>query len=134
MNGGDSTAAALASAALLERREELALAVTDEIFRRHPDYDARFGETGRPKTLQDMRHTIEFLAPAVALEDASMFARYVTWLVDVLRPRGVPPLVVHESLDAFRDVIGRSLPLHYDAAIGPVIDAGLVVAAESAHG
>jgi hypothetical protein len=50
----------------------------------------KYGERGRLKCLQDMRYNLEYLAPAVEMEDTAMFVRYARWVDGVLRAGGVP--------------------------------------------
>ncbi len=107
---------ALASASLLARTEELALAVTDALYDSHPDLQATYGEAGRAKCLQDTRHTLEHLASAVALVEPDLFVGYVAWLVDLLRPRGIPVEHVRGSLEATRAVLSARLSVDESAA------------------
>lgn len=114
------------AASLLDRKEELARAITDALYEAHPDLGPRYGATGRVKCLQDTHHTLEHLAPAVALGDPALFVQYVHWLVDLLRPRGIPLDHVRGSIAAMIAVLGTRLdPAEYavasvslDAALG----------------
>jgi hypothetical protein len=114
---GSQALASRASEALLARKEELALAVTDALYDAHPELGPRYGASGRAKCLQDMRHTLEHLAPAVALAEPVLFVRYVDWLVDLLHPRGIPSADVRASVEAVATVLaGRLAPDEYEAA------------------
>jgi hypothetical protein len=76
------------AARLLAEKEGLALAIADALYRERPELAAKYGETGRAKCVQDMRYNLEHLAPAVALDDPSMFAGYARWLAgDARAPR-----------------------------------------------
>lgn len=111
------TFAARAADSLLARKEELALAVTEALYEAHPDFGPRYGAAGRVKCLQDMRYTLEHLAPAVALAEPVLFVRYVDWLVELLRPRGIPSDHVRGSLEAMAAVLAARLaPDEYAAA------------------
>lgn len=113
--------AASAADALLQRKEELARAITDELYAVMPELLPRHGERGRVKCLEDMRYNLEHLAPAVALEDDSLFVRYVTWLCDMLAARGVGTDEVRRSLELTRDVVqARMRPGEAAAATSPV--------------
>jgi hypothetical protein len=117
----------LASASLLDRKDELAAAITGALYTDDPSLAMRFGETGRAKCHQDMRYSLEHLAPAVALDDPSLFARYVSWLESMLAARGVGSEDVRRSLEATRRVVSEYLPPDQVARVLPSLQAGLAV-------
>lgn len=126
--------AATAADALLARKEELARAITDALYAVMPELLPRHGERGRVKCLEDMRYNLEHLAPAVALEDDSLFVRYVTWLCDMLGARGVGTDEVRRSLELTRDVVqARMHPEEAIAATSPVA-AALAMLGDRASG
>ena len=116
-----------ASASVLERKEELAAAITTALYRERPELLERWGEAGRAKCLQDMRHNLEHLAPAVALGDSTLFARYVVWLRDMLASRGIPAGDVVDSLRHTGTVARQRLPAAEGALVAEVVEAGLAV-------
>lgn len=124
MNG---TASKEAAALLMRDREAIAVVVTEAIYERYPDLWERHGQRGHEKTLQDMRHNIDHLIPAVDLQDASMFARYVEWLDEVLRSRGVRTKDVIGCLELTRDECARRYGKAESDAIAVILDAGLAV-------
>lgn len=115
------SAADAAAEALLERKEELARAITAALYRERPALLEKYGEAGRAKCLQDMRYNLEHLAPAVALGDPALFSRYVTWLRGMLGARGIPADEVRRSLELTRAELAARLPAeqatHADAAL-----------------
>ena len=116
--------AADAAASLLQRREELARAITDALYADMPELLPRHGERGRIKCLEDMRYNLEHLAPAVALSDDALFVRYVTWLRDMLGARGVGVDEVRRSLELTHEVLQARMSAHEAAAaISPVVAA-----------
>ena len=115
----------LASDSLLDRKEELADAITEVLYDRDPTLTQRFGESGRAKCRQDMRYSLEHLAPAVALNDPSLFARYVTWLESMLTARGVGSEDVRRSLEATQHVLTERLSAEAAAQVIPSVQAGL---------
>ena len=119
------TAGHRASDSLLSDKEALARAITDRLFAAQPDLLDRYGEPGRAKCLQDMRYNLEHLAPAVALGEPGIFARYVRWLDDLLRARNIPASDVRRSLEVMEAVISARLPGEEAAAIAACIQAGL---------
>ena len=116
-----------ASEALLRDKDALARAITDALYAGMPELLARHGERGRVKCLQDMHYNLEHLAPAVALDDPSLFARYAEWLRDMLGARGVGVDEVRRSLEITRDVTGERMPADEAASIAVSIEAALAV-------
>jgi MerR family transcriptional regulator, light-induced transcriptional regulator len=114
-----------ASAALLARKEELASAITAALYREMPELLERYGERGRRKCHEDMRYNLEHLAPAVALADPSLFARYVTWLREMLEAHGVPARDVRRSLELTGDEVRARLAGDEAAAVESALEAGL---------
>ena len=77
------------------------------------------------KCLQDMRYSLEHLAPAVALGDPSIFARYVAWLEGLLAARGVGGDDVRRSLEATQIALIECLPPDEATRVLPSVQAGL---------
>ena len=98
-----------ASESILARKEELAREITDALYADDPGLLERFGEAGRARCLEDMHYCLEHLAPAVAMDDPSLFARYVTWLEGLLAARGIGTRDVRRSLEATLAVLGERL-------------------------
>lgn len=103
-----------ASSSILDRKDELARDVTDALYAADPTLLERFGESGRAKCLQDMHYALEHLAPAVALDDPSLFASYVRWLESLLAARGIGSRHVRRSLEATQRLL--AVRLHPDEA------------------
>ena len=125
MTTGSRSPADRASDSLLARKEELALAITDALYAAHPRLTTRYGPAGREKCLQDMRYTLEHLAPAVALAEPVLFVRYVDWLVSMLEARNVPSDDVRASLEATSDVLAGRLPPDEHLAVAGSLRAAL---------
>ena len=117
----------LASASLLDRKDELAEAITKVLYAADPSLVTRFGDIGRAKCQQDIRSSLEHLAPAVALDDPSLFARYVMWLESMLAARGVGSGDVRRSLEATERVVSERLLPHEATRVIPSLQAGLAV-------
>jgi hypothetical protein len=119
------TAGERAGARLVAEKEDLARAITAALYRERPDLHARYGEAGREKCLQDMRYNLEHLAPAVALDQPSMFEGYARWLVGMLGARGIPTDEIARSLALTRAAIEDGFPPDEAAAAAPALDAAL---------
>ena len=114
-----------ASESLLRDKEGLARAITDTLYAAMPELLVRHGQRGREKCLQDMHYNLEHLAPAVALDDPSLFARYAEWLRDMLAARGVGMDEVRRSLEITRDIARERMPADEAAAVAASIEAAL---------
>ena len=114
-----------ASDSILGRKDELARAITDAIYAGDPALSERFGEAGHAKCLQDMHYCLEHLAPAVALNDPALFARYVLWLENLLAARRIGSDDVRRSLEATQGVLTQRLRPDEAACVLPCLQAGL---------
>jgi Phycobilisome protein len=121
------TAGARAAESLAARREELAQATTDALYIAVPGLLEKYGEPGRAKCLQDMRHTVDHLAPAVALEEPSLFERYVRWLEELLAARRVPTAEIRRALEVMEEQMRLRLPADEASIIGACLRAGVAV-------
>ncbi|MDF3301529.1 cobalamin B12-binding domain-containing protein [Streptomyces tropicalis] len=66
---------------------------------------AAYDDAQRERTAEDIAHIVDFLAAALYVDDARLFAGFLTWTADILAARGVP---VH-SLALGLDVLSRQL-------------------------
>ena len=123
----DQQLANAASESLLAHKERIVVGVTDTMYAEMPELHTRYGAIGRAKCLQDIRHNVEHLAPAVALGEPALFAKYVTWLRDMLGARNIPASDVLRSLEVMRSTVHDVLPADEAEAAARVIDAGIEV-------
>ena len=122
-----------ASERLLDRKGELAREVTRALYAERPELLERYGESGRRKCLQDMHYNLEHLAPAVALTEPQLFARYIVWLRDMLGARGVPADEIRRCLELTERAVREGMGEEEATAIISVIGAGLAVVADSSE-
>ena len=121
----DVAVAERAASQLLGQTAELAEAITQSLYDDMPELAARYGSIGREKCRQDLRHTIEYLIPAVYLEEPQMFASYVRWLHDLLRARNVSTQEIVRSLQLTEQIIRTRLPADEADAVATCVRAGL---------
>jgi len=112
---------------LLQRRTDLAAALVEREFARHPDLTQRYGQTAREKSLQDAGSHLSFLAQAIALDHAGLFLDYVAWVKVMLVQRKV----LAADLDFHLRCLAEVLQEHMSAQHG-AIAAGIVLAAVEA--
>lgn len=83
--------------------------VTETLYARHPEWDARWGPRGREATARDVDHNLLFLEASLRTGDARVFARYSAWTAGVLRAHRVPVEALTESYDVTADALAARL-------------------------
>jgi methanogenic corrinoid protein MtbC1 len=99
-----------ASEAVLCRRTEIATALVEREFARHPELERRYGKIGRDKSLQDAGYHLSFLAQALAMDNQAVFVDYVAWTKVVLSQRNVLASDLAFHLECLADVLQERLP------------------------
>ncbi len=132
--GLSAAAAGQLARRILAAKDEVAREVTNQFYRRHPEWEERFGEEGRRRGLEDAVFHQEFLAGAVRLRDLSTFTRYVRWTVGVLASRGIAPRFLAEFLEQTGEALGRCRLSQEEAAVVlSFLQAGIAEARADAH-
>jgi len=116
---------ARAAESLVARREELAQATTEAVYADMPVLLEKYGERGRAKCLQDMRHNFDHLAPSVALEDPTLFRDYARWLEELLAARRIPTSEIRRTLELMDEQTRRRLSADEASVVSLCIRAGL---------
>ncbi len=111
-------------------RGRVAEAVTDEFFRRHPDWLERYGERGRRHGVEDAGFHMDFLAGAVEAGSAEPFRDYARWAVRVLAGRGIAPAFVAENLRQVGDAVLPHLADPERAYVDGLVGAACAAAGE----
>jgi methanogenic corrinoid protein MtbC1 len=122
---GAAPFAAQAGQETLERKREIAAALVEREFARHPELEERYGEIGRAKSLQDADYHLAYLANALAFNSPKLFIDYVDWARLMLARRGVLPSDLAFHLECMREVLlellspeaGREAARFLDAAL-----------------
>ncbi len=91
-------------------KESVAAAVTDEFFRRHPDWLARYGENGRKRGIEDAGFHIDFLAGAIETGSLAAFCDYARWSSRVLSGYGIAPHFLAENLRQVGQALEAKIP------------------------
>jgi methanogenic corrinoid protein MtbC1 len=117
---------------LAHLRQPVAEAVTEEFFRRHPDWADRYGARGRERGIEDAQYHMDFLGGALLAGEPQAFAEYVRWTRRVLEARGIEARFLRENLEQ----IGGALAIRLDGDARPVLEevvrAGLAACDEPA--
>jgi hypothetical protein len=103
-----------------EHASVLVAATVDVLYVRHPEWNARWGEAGRARCLDDVDYHVSYAADAVALERTDVFVSYAQWIADFLARRHIPREHLVETLE----VLGHAPAAN--AELRRVIDAALV--------
>lgn len=119
------TARDRAAARLEAEQGELARAITAALYTELPELEAKYGERGRVRCLEDMNFNLEHLRPAVLLGKPAMFVAYVQWLDGLLRARGVDTREVVRSLVLTERVLGERFTAEEVAVVTPSLHAAL---------
>ena len=90
---------------ILSTREQVAKAVTEEFFQRHPDWLARYGERGRRLGVEDAIYHQSYLASAIQAGTAAPFVDYIRWTVAMLGARNIAAHFVVENLEQIRQAL-----------------------------
>jgi hypothetical protein len=90
--------------ALLEASDTLARRAMDAMYR-DPFWDARFGERGRARALDDGLYHVSYLAHALWFYTPTVMAVYARWLQGVLTPRGMCSRHIEQNFDRLGDAI-----------------------------
>lgn len=97
-------------------KESVAAAVTDEFFKRHPDWQARYGENGRKRGIEDAGFHIDFLAGAIETGSVAAFCDYARWCSRLLSGYGIAPHFLAENLRQ----VGQALEAKITSAEGMI--------------
>ena len=83
---------------LMQVKQNVAQAITEEFFLSHPDWVDRYGERGRQFCTADACFHIEFLAGAIEAGSPEAFADYSRWTARMLGARGITAHTLEENL------------------------------------
>lgn len=128
----ETTIGRRAAERLIYDKESLARAAIERLYTEDPALVDKYGDHGRRKCLEDMLHNIDFLVPAVDLEDGAMFAQYTSWLFGMLRSRGVATPEVVRSLELLAEEARARYDVAESSLIAGVIATGIATAGASA--
>jgi len=121
--------------ALAERlrslRQVIAQEVTDEFFRRHPDWLEKYGVTGRTRGIEDASFHIGFLAAAIEGGAVSAFEDYARWTSAMLRSRNIAPHFVAENFRQLAQTFSPHLDGPQNALIHEYVEAGVAASGQS---
>lgn len=78
-------------------KQNVARAITDEFFVKHPDWGVRYGDRGRQFCTADACFHMEFLAGAIEAGSPEAFADYSRWTTRMLGARGIAAHTLEEN-------------------------------------
>src|SRR5262245_10047522 len=84
-----------------EQLTSLAAEVVEEVlqslYRRHPEWEVRYGPRGRDYCREDLHFHLEYVRACLETGYVEPFQEYARWLASVLEGRGVTPGHLAES-------------------------------------
>src|SRR6516225_4744913 len=113
-------------------KHEVAVDVTHEFFRRHPDWKQRYGPAGFQRGLEDACYHLEYLAAAIEAGSTELFERYGSWTGRVLESRGIARRFVVENLEQIEAQLQSRLEAAESAWTQPYFRAGMSAIGEPA--
>ncbi len=105
------------------RADEFAARAITELTTRFPTM-TKYTPRQLQRTSEDLAYMVRFAAAARYVDDAALFAEFLTWLVDLLEARNVPKAAVAAGLESL-----RTLPELRDSEVGFLFEAGLTLLA-----
>jgi methylmalonyl-CoA mutase cobalamin-binding domain/chain len=115
-----------AGAAISARRNQLAEALVEDQFARHPDLERRYGPAGRQKCLQDAGLHLAYLAEALGFDNRLLFVDYIAWVKVMLGKRKVPAADLAAHLERLAQVLREQLAGDHGTRAAAYIDAALL--------
>jgi len=101
--------------------DDVAVQVSDDLYARHPEWSARFGETGRRRCTEDGRFHLAHLAGAVQLGGPEFFADYARWTASLLAARGIDAGHLKEHFELMGAAVSADLDPVQTATITAII-------------
>jgi methanogenic corrinoid protein MtbC1 len=108
-------------------REELARAVNDEFFRRHPEWHQRYGPRGVEHGYEDACFHLDFLAAALEAGSPEAFAQYVLWARRMLEARGIAAAFLAENIGQVVEAAAAQAGADAAQRLAPYLDGALAV-------
>ncbi len=96
--------------AITAQKADLAQHSVAEQWARHPDFEARYGERGRAKCVQDVQYHLEYLAQAINSNSPPLLLTYIDWLKALFLGLNIPIPELAESLTITGEVLQQRFP------------------------
>ena len=97
---------------LISAKQDIAQAISDDSFFKHPEWVARYGDRGRQVCTADACFHVAFLAGAFEAGAPEMFGDYMRWTVRMLGARGIPAHSIEEHIEQLaKHLTSALLPL-----------------------
>ncbi len=107
-------------------KQQVAEAVTDEFFVRHPDWLTRYGERGRKLGIQDAIFHQTYLNSAIESGSVAPFEAYARWTVSMLGSRNIAANFVAENFLQIGEALQSSLSIAETEFVAEFIVAGVM--------
>lgn len=106
-------------------KDGFARRIVDEQWARNPEFQARYGEIGHAKCVQDVQYSLAYLSQAIASASPPLFASYINWVKVLFEGLKIPPRELAESLEITSVLLQQRFPGEDAAIVNDFIETGL---------
>ena len=105
----------------------IAAEVNHEFFRRHPNWETRYGAAGVQRGFEDACFHLDYLAAAVETASPALFENYGRWTGRMLESRGIAASFVVENFEQLDAALKARLTPEDYLCLQPCLRAGIEV-------
>jgi len=109
---------------LAAKRSDLARAIAEAHFDRHPELRERYGAAGLAHCTADAAYHLQYLEQALRVRNDDLFADYARWSKIMLEARRIPAADLASNLATVADVVSDNVPA-LAASVRQTIESGL---------
>jgi len=109
---------------LAAKRSDLARAIAEAHFDRHPELRERYGAAGLAHCTADAAYHLQYLEQALRVRNDDLFADYARWAKIMLEARRIPAADLASNLATVADVVSDNVPA-LAASVRQTIESGL---------
>lgn len=100
------------------RKDNLALEIVDEQWRRNPGFVGRYGESGRSKCIRDVAYNLTYISQAIGADSPKLLETYIEWVKALFKGLNIPTEELRESIE----ITGECLKQNFGPDVGPMVD------------
>jgi len=109
---------------LAAKRSDLARAIAEAHFDRHPELRERYGAAGLAHCTADAAYHLQYLEQALRVRNDDLFADYARWAKIMLEARRIPAADLASNLATVADIVSDNVPA-LGASVRQTIESGL---------
>nr|WP_321498886.1 cobalamin-dependent protein [uncultured Methanolobus sp.] len=112
------------STCIMDELDLIATEVIDLQYERVPALFSKYGNSGKNKSINDVRHHLIFLANACNYESPELFMAYIDWLKILFKHLGLPSSYMMDNLDVIKEVLENRVGCHRSHILFKILDSG----------